>query len=422
MTVIIQKHNTDNNTDNNTDELHIIIPFLQTIEIDFSLYSYRDMKFAVSLVATAFAVTKAQDNTQSIYDAVTSTPELSTLSTAIRLAGFEGYLTNTSDLTVFAPNNAALETLPDKFLTPHFSLHLQTILELHIVQGSVTTSDQITDFAVFRPISRDTIIATVNDQGIFFSGDVFYGSQVVGPDVMASNGVAHVIDQYFLPATLAYDLYDLATSFSGFDRVLRLIVEAGVEHEVRAENRTILAPSDQAFSFISDTTLLTQLETNSGFRNDLLRYHIILGSFPSSLISDGLEVMTALGVPMSFTVAGGGLFQQTIMAVGPINQVAVGTGDLIALNGMAHSLGGVLEVPVLSAPDPTRAPVPMSGETTPSSLPSSKPGEMDDPDEIPSVAPVMTLSDDDKLPAQSSARMLISGALMILWSSVVGFA
>ena len=57
-------------------------------------------------------------------------------------------------------------------------------------------------------------------------------------------------------------------------------------------------------------------------RDALLRYHLIIGSYPKSLLMDGMEVMTALGAPLTFSVVGGGRFAQ-IAAVSPTNNVTL---------------------------------------------------------------------------------------------------
>ncbi|GAX25603.1 hypothetical protein FisN_28Hh075 [Fistulifera solaris] len=372
------------------------------------------MKLFLSLLAALMATTTAQD--ASILDAVANTPDLSTLGTAIGLAGLEEYLSSpNSSLTVFAPHNAALESLPAEYLTPNYVVHLQSLLEMHIVEGAVPSSN-ITDFASFEAISGDVLIATVNDQGITFSGDVFFGAQVVTPDIIGGASIIHIVNKYFLPAALNYDLFDLSTSLIGFDQIRLLITEAGLEDELREENRTILAPSDIAFDLLSDD-LVTQVANNPGFRNDLVLYHIIIGCYPSALIVDGLQVMTALGETMNFTVVDNGGTKQVI-AVGSLNQVVVQQGDQIASNGIGHSLGGVLEVPMRTMPvenQTTEAPV--ASPTMDVALPTSEAGDTESPMESASEAPVAapTVTVNPPAPTQSNALALSAG-----WMFVVG--
>ncbi len=372
------------------------------------------MKLFFSLLAAWMAATTAQD--ASILDAVANTPDLSTLGTAIGLAGLEEYLSSpNSSLTVFAPNNAALESLPAKYLTPNYVLHLQTLLEMHIVEGAVPSSN-ITDFASFEAISGDVIIATVNDQGITFSGDVFFGAQVVTPDIMGGASILHIVNQYFLPAALNFDLYDLSTSLIGFDQIRLLITEAGLEDELREENRTILAPSDIAFDLLPDD-LVAQVANNPGFRDDLVLYHIIIGCYPSSLIVDGLEVMTALGETVNFTVVDDGGIKQVI-AVGSMNQVVVQAGDQISSNGIGHSLGGVLEVPVRTPPvENQTTEAPLAAPTSGGSVPTSEPDGTESPTESTSEAPAAapTVAVEPPAPTQSTAS-----ALSAAWMFVVG--
>lgn len=373
------------------------------------------MKIHISLFAATFAATTKAQDAATLIDVVTSTPDLSTLGTAIGLAGMEEFLTTSPSLTFFAPNNAALESLPKNFLTPNFAVHLRSILEIHLVEGAVT-SGNITDFAAFDAVSGDMIIATVNDEGTFFSGDVFSGSQLVTPDLMAGNSIIHIVNQYFLPLSLSYDLYDLSTSLSGFDQIRKLITEAGLEDELRQDNRTILAPSDQAFDLLSDD-LVNEVANNPGFRDDLVLYHIIIGSYPSSLITDGMVAMTALGVTMNFTVVeDAGV--KTFIAVGPLNQVGLQAGDLIALNGMGHSLGGVLEVPVRTPPFVNQT------SSAPNAAPSGNTGgdvPTSEPVELVSDAPMTASPVIGGSPVQTSSAPVFCTSLIVLLSSVLGF-
>lgn len=109
-------------------------------------------------------------------------------------------------------------------------------------------------------------------------------------------------------------------------------------------------------------------------RDDMLRYHILIGSIPFEIITDGMQIMTALGAPVVFSVTGGGRFEEiSVSNPGYGDAIIIETGNLVAMNGCAHAVSGVLETgprPSLATPgdapavDPVNSPV---GETAGSS-------------------------------------------------------
>lgn len=278
---------------------------------------------------------------QLLEEIIRSNDDLTTLSSALSIVGWIPY---DGDITMFLPNDDALSLLDPKYLTPGYIPHLKTIISYHAAPIGIVSSDMIADGTVLDMFGgTGSIMATVNDTGLFFSGASFSDAQVVGWDIMASNGLAYIVDQFFVPSQLTLTLLDLARGVSGFDKVLELLTASGLEEELTKENRTILAPSDTAFETLS-SDFLAQIASDPDLRDDMLRYHILIASTPFEVITDGLQVMTALGAPVVFTVTGGGRFQQiSVSNPGFGDAIPVETGNLVAMNGLAHAVSGVLE-------------------------------------------------------------------------------
>ena len=72
---------------------------------------------------------------------------------------------------------------------------LKNVLLYHVVSGDIT-SQQITKLNDVKTLNGSDI-KIKNDDGKVMVND----SQVVGADVMASNGIIHVIDTVLLPPT-----------------------------------------------------------------------------------------------------------------------------------------------------------------------------------------------------------------------------
>ena len=132
--------------------------------------------------------------------AFSSSGEFTILAQAVVAADLVGALDSSQMLTVFAPTDAAFEallselgtSLPKLLADPEL---LTSVLTYHVVPGVL--------FAAELPI--DTPIQTLEgasftvDNGLVITDARGRRSQIVKTDVLASNGVIHVIDQVLLP-------------------------------------------------------------------------------------------------------------------------------------------------------------------------------------------------------------------------------
>ena len=106
-------------------------------------------------------------------------------------------LTSKGQRTVFAPTNAAFAALPagtvDTLLLPENRDTLTAILTYHVVPGAVT-SDQLA--------GQRLNVATVNGKTVHVDGTdgvTVNDATVTAADILATNGVIHVIDTVILP-------------------------------------------------------------------------------------------------------------------------------------------------------------------------------------------------------------------------------
>ena len=131
-----------------------------------------------------------------IVDVAAGTEGFGTLVAAVQAAGLAETLSGEGPFTVFAPTDEAFAALPegvlDALLLPENKDTLVKILTYHVVPGTVMAAD-VTDGEV----------ATVEGQTVTLStadGVTVNGAKVVQADVVADNGVIHVIDAVILPA------------------------------------------------------------------------------------------------------------------------------------------------------------------------------------------------------------------------------
>jgi uncharacterized surface protein with fasciclin (FAS1) repeats len=138
---------------------------------------------------------------ETIVDVAAGNPDFSTLVTAVEAADLAETLSGDGPYTVFAPTDAAFEQLPsgtlDTLLEPANQEQLAGVLTYHVVPGTVMAAD-------VEPGSVTTVNGapfTVSaDGGTVTLTDARGGTaNVVQTDIVASNGVIHVIDAVLLP-------------------------------------------------------------------------------------------------------------------------------------------------------------------------------------------------------------------------------
>ncbi len=134
-----------------------------------------------------------------IVDIASSNSQFSTLVAAVSAADLVDTLKSDGPFTVFAPTNAAFDALPagtvENLLRPENKDQLISILTYHVVPGAVT-SDQLA--------GQRLQVATVQGSNVHVdgrhSGVRVNRSNVIQADIMASNGVIHVIDKVLIPS------------------------------------------------------------------------------------------------------------------------------------------------------------------------------------------------------------------------------
>lgn len=135
------------------------------------------------------------EEAQDIVAIASANEDFSTLVAAVDAAGLVETLQGEGPFTVFAPTNEAFAALPaglvDKLLLPENKDLLVKILTYHVVSGTVMAADVM---AGEVPTVEGQSITVTTDNGVQVNG-----ANVVATDIVASNGVIHVIDAVILP-------------------------------------------------------------------------------------------------------------------------------------------------------------------------------------------------------------------------------
>jgi phosphate transport system substrate-binding protein len=135
----------------------------------------------------------AQDG--NLVEVAAANPDFSTLVSLVEAAGLTETLAGEGPYTVFAPTNDAFAALPPavvEYLGAHPEL-LAQVLTYHVLAGSVT-SDAVSTMAA-ATVQGGELDVVANESGVTVDGVA-----VTATDVMASNGVIHVIGEVLIPA------------------------------------------------------------------------------------------------------------------------------------------------------------------------------------------------------------------------------
>jgi len=150
------------------------------------------MLFAISTLAFAGGYSKPVKN--DIVETATSAGNFGTLLTAVQVAGLEETLKGDGPFTLFAPTDEAFAQIPKDQLNALLKDKeaLTKVLTYHVVAGKVTARDVV----------KLDSAKTVEGQSIAISsqdGVKVNDANVIKADIMASNGVIHVIDKVIIP-------------------------------------------------------------------------------------------------------------------------------------------------------------------------------------------------------------------------------
>ncbi len=144
-------------------------------------------------LAQASSMMKAKPN---IVKLAASDPQLSTLVSLIKKAHLVGALSRKTKLTVFAPTNAAFKLVPKATLAKlgKDKALLVKVLEYHVVPGLFPAAK------VEMLHSAKTLEGQLVDFKVK-GGHVFVNNaRVIKANVMASNGIVHIINRVLIPA------------------------------------------------------------------------------------------------------------------------------------------------------------------------------------------------------------------------------
>ncbi len=295
------------------------------------------MSLLLSLVLLMGIPTFAAD--QDIVAIAAGNSDFSILVAALQKADLVGALQGKGPFTVFAPTNAAFEKLLASLgITAEQLLNhpqLKDVLLYHVVSGQVLSTD----------LSNGLMAPTLNGENIkvdLTNGVKINASGVTTADVMATNGVIHIIDTVLVPSTFVLSaepktpatVVDIALSNSDFSMLVSLLQKADLVGALQGKGPfTVFAPTNAAFEkLLSELGITASDLMNQPDLAKVLLYHVVSGKVMSTDLSNGLQAPSLNGESLAFDLSAGVM----------VNKSSVIAADIEAGNGVVHVIDTVL--------------------------------------------------------------------------------
>ncbi len=268
---------------------------------------------------------------ETVVDLALNNPGFDILLTAVIQEGLVPTLSNPlGNFTVLAPTDLAFTTLMDALnINAEQLLALDNLTDilLYHVFGSQIAANDLTNGLLAAPLSStNTLKVTVKN-----SGEIFFNqAQVVLGDVLAANGIVHVLSDVLLPVETVVDV----AINNGFTYLAAALIQEELLPVLTNPlgSFTVFAPTNAAFDALA-AQLNTNIEGLLALNNlsDVLLYHVTPGTLAAADLSNGPITM----------VSG----EQAVISTSPsvtINQANVITANVSAFNGIVHVIDAVI--------------------------------------------------------------------------------
>ena len=275
--------------------------------------------------------------TNTVYDVVANSADHAILKVAIDTCGLDGYLSGAGPFTLFAPTDAAFLALPSGTITALLNdLPLLTDILKHHVVGDSVMSGMLSNNQIVTTLLGTDVTVTINSMGVFIDN-----AMVTVADIIADNGVVHVIDAVLIPASPVTTVYDVVANSSNHTTLKAAIDACGLDGYLSGAGPfTLFAPTDAAFNALPAGTV-TALLNDLPQLTDILKHHVVGATVLSGSLTNNQIVTTLLGTDVTVTINSMGVF---------IDNAMVTVADIVADNGVVHVIDAVL-IPGVSAID-----------------------------------------------------------------------
>ncbi|HMO62449.1 MAG TPA: fasciclin domain-containing protein [Ferruginibacter sp.] len=308
-----------------------------------TMFKFRNLLTAVAgLMVTSGMVSCSKDDpaptVRNIVQLAQTDTTLSILVSAVSKAGLATTLSTTSNLTVFAPTNAAFraagypQTVIDALTPAQVTSILTPILTYHVV-GATVSSSAVPASDTVKTLNGKNIYASRNANGVFVNGIA-----VTAADLTASNGVVHKIGGVLVPPTktIAQIVIDDPANFS---LLLTAVSKAGLADALLGPGKfTVFAPTNAAFGATPFNTADAINAADATAVGNIVKAHVIGTSVFASDLINGATAPT-LNAGQTLTIS----LPAAVKITGSANPAsAVSAANIVATNGVVHVIDRVI--------------------------------------------------------------------------------
>jgi uncharacterized surface protein with fasciclin (FAS1) repeats len=266
-----------------------------------------------------------------VFEIVESSEAHDTLEIAITTAELETTLSGEGPFTLFAPTDAAFGMFEPGVLDVVLANTevLKQILLHHAVSGTTLAAD-LEDGQTIITLNEDIINVSITGSTVMIDD-----ATVIIADILASNGVVHVIDVVLTPPTDELTVMDIIAASQDHTTLETALIQTGLDVILSGDGPfTVFAPTDEAFDNLPDGALEELLEDNT-LLEEVLLYHVHSGELLAADLTNEMAISTVNGADLTSFVDENGEM---------INTSNVTVADTETSNGILHIIDQVLIV------------------------------------------------------------------------------
>ena len=285
--------------------------------------------FMISTLAVFVSCSDDDDTepapTQSVWEIVESTDNLSALERELISAGLQSAIEGANGITLFAPTDAALQQLLNTLQLEDFSSVnqdiAQAVLTYHVGTSQLASTDVVAGTTI-ATLQGEAI--TVEDGPSLVTGATSPSSLTM-TDIQATNGVIHIIDVVMIPPTiggqivatlgtlaqpvlLGADFTILAEGIAKADAANPDAATAGIVATLIAgQDLTVFAPTNATFEGADPPITVDTFDAATW--DAIIRNHVVVGQGGGT--DDGVNTLGPddLTTGATYNTAGGGVLQ-----------------------------------------------------------------------------------------------------------------
>lgn len=282
-----------------------------------------------------------------IVDTAVAAGDFTTLVSALQATGLDESLRGPGPFTVFAPTDNAFAAIPatvlNDLVTAANKAPLRDILLYHVFDGEVRATEALILAQAGESVpmrNGDLLALDLDGSALVLNIDGTAPATVVVTDIVAANGVIHVIDTVLAPADGKGTIVDKLINLGNYTTLVFALQTAGLEGALSGPGPlTLFAPTDEAFAKIPSATinaLLADIPTLT----DLLTYHVNTSEIfaVDAIAADGTAITMLNGSDVTVDLIGS---QLTLNADGGSPSIVTAT-DFVATNGIIHAIDTVI--------------------------------------------------------------------------------